>query len=135
LGQARCAVALNRKSEAEAMYRKLVGEDAPNLILAGAWNGLADLLKEEARKGKDGKGDQEKVLDALYAYLRGVVQYAPVPGESTDEYERALAGSRDCFKFMSDLETKQELKKLYKDRSVERGEVLKKEYPNSPYVK
>lgn len=135
LGQARCFVALNRKPDAEAIYRKLVSEDAPNAILAGAWNGLGDLLKEEARKGRDGKGDPEKVLDALYAYLRGVVQYAPVPGETTDEYERALAGSRDCFKFMSDLETKADLKKLYRDRSAERGELLKKEYPNSPYVK
>jgi formate dehydrogenase maturation protein FdhE len=37
--------------------------------------------------------------------------------------------------FMSQLESKPELKRLYKDRGTERGEVLKKEFPNSPYLK
>jgi tetratricopeptide (TPR) repeat protein len=134
LGQGRCAVALKKSSDAESIFRALTKEDAPNSILAGAWNGLGDLLKDEARKGKDGKPDGEKVLDALFAYLRGSVQYAPLPGESTDEYERSLRGSSDCFKFLSDLETKPDQKKLNRDRSVERLEVLKKEYPNSAYI-
>jgi outer membrane protein assembly factor BamD (BamD/ComL family) len=134
LGQARCAVALKKSSDAESIYRALTKEDAPNSILAGAWNGLGDLLKDEARKGKDGKPDSEKVLDALFAYLRGSVQYAPLPGESTEEYERSLRGSSDCFKFLSDLETKPDQKKLNRDRSIERLDVLKKEYPNSAYI-
>jgi tetratricopeptide (TPR) repeat protein len=134
LGEARCAVALNKKSEAEADFRKLVGEDAPNTILSGAWNGLGDLLKEEARKANNNKGDAEKMFDALLAYMRGVVQYAPLPGDSTDEYERALRGTSDCFKLISDVETKADVKKLYKERSAERLEVLKREYPNSAYL-
>jgi tetratricopeptide (TPR) repeat protein len=134
LGEARCAVALNKKSDAEALLRKLVTEDAPNTILAGAWNGLGDLLKEEARKANNNKGDGEKLLDALLAYLRGCVQYGPLPGDSTDEYERALRGASDCFKFISEVETKPEAKKLYRDRSAERLEVLKREYPNSAFL-
>lgn len=134
LGQGRCAVALKKSSDAESIFRALTKEDAPNSILAGAWNGLGDLLKEEARKGKDGKPDGEKVLDALFAYLRGSVQFAPLPGEATEEYERSLRGASDCFKFLSDLESKPDQKKLNRDRSVERLEVLKKEYPNSPFI-
>jgi tetratricopeptide (TPR) repeat protein len=134
LGEARCAVALNKKPEAEADFRKLVGEDAPNTILAGAWNGLADLLKEDARKANNGKGDGEKLLDALYSYLRGSVLYAPLPGDSTEEYERSLRGASDCFKFISEVETKAETKKLYRERSTERLDVLKRDYPNSTFL-
>jgi tetratricopeptide (TPR) repeat protein len=134
LGEARCAVSLNKRAEAEAGFRKLVGEDAPNTILSGAWNGLGDLLKEEARKANNNKGDAEKVFDALLAYMRGVVQYAPLPGDSTEEYERSLRGTSDCFKLISDVETKADVKKLYRERSAERLEVLKRDYPNSAFL-
>ena len=126
LGQARTLVALKKPTEAETLYRKLVGEDAPNAVLAGAWNGIGDLLKDEART----KRDSEKMLDALFAYLRGVVQYAPLPGEPTTEYKRAMQGSAECFKLISDLEQNADRKRLYAERARERTEQLKKEFPN-----
>ncbi len=126
LGQARCLVLLKNKAEAETLYRKLVAEDAPNPVLAGAWNGIGDLMKDEAYEKKDA----EKMLDAVYAYMRGVVQYAPVPGESANEYKRSLQGSANCFKLLGDLESNAERKKLNQERARERSEQFKKEFPN-----
>lgn len=126
LGQGRCLVLLKNKPEADVIFRKLVTEDATNAVLAGAWNGIAEILKDEARE----KRDADKMLDALYAYLRGVVQYAPVPGESAGEYKRALQGSADCFKLLADLEQNADRKRMNTERQRERLEQLKKEFPN-----
>lgn len=126
LGQARCLVAMKNPAEADTILRKLVTEDAPNSVLAGAWNGIADLTVIEARD----KRDSEKFLDALYAYLRGVVQYAPVAGESPAEYKRAIKGAADCFGFLADLEKNDAMKRLNQQRKAERLEQLKKEFPN-----
>jgi tetratricopeptide (TPR) repeat protein len=128
LGQARCMVALNKKTDAEALFRNLTKEDAPNHVLAGAWNGIGDLTLEEGRKNQ---GDPDKLLDALYDYLRGVVQYAPLPGESVIEYKRALKNSAEVFKFISELEKKNtDRKKIYAERARERTAQFQKEFPN-----
>lgn len=126
LGQGRCLMALGKKSEAESIFRKLVAEDAPNPVMSGAWNGLGDLLKEEGRKAP---GDPEKLLDALFCYMRGVVQYAPLPGENVVEYKRALKGSEQCFKFISELEKSGDRKKLYAARAADRAAQYAKEFP------
>ncbi len=130
LGLARCLQLENKTAEAEQQYRSLVTEDAPNAILAGAWNGIGEITMKEGFQ----KRDADKLLDALYAHLRGVVQYAPVAGEPTAEYERALAGSQKCFQFISDLEKNPERKKLYAERARQRGDQLKKEFPQSVYL-
>src|SRR5204862_1246487 len=104
--------------------RKLIAEDAPNYILAGAWNGIGELLRDEGKKKKD----PEKLLDAVYSFLRGVVQYGPAPGEPTGEHMRALQGSSECFQYLADLETNADRKKLFKERARERGDQLKREY-------
>ncbi|MFN0006898.1 MAG: tetratricopeptide repeat protein [Planctomycetota bacterium] len=127
LGQARCFVALNKKSEAEAIFRKLAGEDAPNPVLAGAWNGIGDLMLEDARKGTP---DAEKLLDVLYCYLRGTVQYTPLPGESRTEYKRACKSSAEVFKFISQVEKNKDRQRLYLQRATEREEQFKKEFPS-----
>ncbi len=127
LGLARCMVALNKKPEAEAAFRKIVSEDAPNVVLAGAWNGLGDLTVEDARSHQN---DPDKLLDAVYCYLRGVVQYAPVSGESNAEYKRALKGTADVFRFISQVEKNADRKKLYLERARERDEQFKKEFPS-----
>lgn len=127
LGQARCLVALNKKSDAEALFRKLVAEDAPNAVLAGAWNGIGDLMLEEARKGA---ADTEKLLDVLYCFLRGVVQYSPLPGESVTEYKRACKSSAEVFKFIGQVEKNADRKKVYQQRAAERDEQFKKEFPS-----
>jgi tetratricopeptide (TPR) repeat protein len=132
LGQARCLVALGKKPEAEAMYRKLTTQDGPSVVMSGAWNGLGDLIIEETLKAP--KPDPEKILDGLYCYLRGVVQYSPLPGEPTNEYERALAGSSKAFDYLAQLDAKPENKQLYKQRAQERINQLRKEFPNSPYL-
>lgn len=125
LGQARCFVAANRKPEAEVMFRKLTSEDAANPVLAGAWNGLGDLARDDGAKARDA----EKLLDALYYYLRGVVQYAPLPGEPMREYRRSMQGSYECFKLISDLEKNPDRKRQYAERARERMAQLQKEFP------
>jgi hypothetical protein len=59
-----------------------------------------------------------------------VVQYAPVPGESANEYKRSLLGSASCFKLLGDLESNAERKKLNQERARERTEQFKREFPN-----
>ncbi len=135
LGQARCAIALNQKPEGESLFRKLIGKDGPNPVMAGAWNGLADLTLERGRTANSNKGDAEVILDALYMYLRGAVQYAPLPGESTLEYERALAGSATCFTYLSQLESVADRKRLYAERGAARINQLRKEFPTSIFLK
>jgi len=127
LGEARCMVALNKKSDAETAFRALTKEDAPNAVLAGAWNGIADLMVEDARAHQN---DGDKLLDALFCYLRGVVQYAPLPGEPYIEYKRSLRGAADVCKFISQVEKNADRKKLYGQRALEREEQFKKEFPN-----
>ena len=128
LGQARCLVAQKKAAEAEAIFRKLTGEDASSLVLAGAWNGLADLWMVDAMT----KNDQEKsdkLNDAATAYMRGVVQYGPGPGESVREYKRSLEGSMRAFKALSDVEKNADRKKAYLQRYLERKEAFEREFP------
>jgi tetratricopeptide (TPR) repeat protein len=127
LGQARCLVASNKKPEAEALFRKLVAEDAPNTVLAGAWNGLGDLMLDDARKGG---GDSEKLFDVLFCFLRGAVLYTPAPGESVAEYKRSLKSSAEVLKFISQVEKNPDRKKMYQQRAAEREDQFKKEFPN-----
>lgn len=131
LGQARCQVEQKKPTEAEGLYKKITAEDAPNWVLAGAWNGLADLTKAEGRE----KRDANVLMDALFMYLRGVVQYGPVPGEPSNEYERALAGAAECFDNLSQVESNKDLKARYAKSRDERYAQLAREFPNSPYKK
>ncbi len=133
LGQARCAVALNDKTKAEGLFRKVTTTDSSAPIMAGAWNGLGDLLLEEGRKGAAGKADADKITDALYCYLRGVVQYVPLPGESSAEYERAMFYSAKCFDFLGQL-APATAKAAYTTNMNQRMEQLRKLYPNSEYL-
>ncbi|HET6202826.1 MAG TPA: tetratricopeptide repeat protein [Planctomycetota bacterium] len=130
LGQARCLQKQGKATDAEPLYRKLLGEDAPNFVLAGAWNGLSDILSKQAKD----KRDAEALRDALFGYLRAVIQYGPLAGETTIEYERGLAGAAKCFRFLSELETNADRKKLYLDRARERLSQLKREFPGSPFL-
>lgn len=134
IGEARALAAQNKKSEAEAALRKLVAKDGPNHLMAGIWNGLGDLTQERARAANNGKGDADQLLDALYMYLRGVVQYAPLPGQPTAEYERAMAGAAATFRALSQVETVADRKRLYQQRAEQRLEQLRREFPNSPYL-
>jgi tetratricopeptide (TPR) repeat protein len=132
LGQARCAVALNDKPKAEGLFRKLTTSDAASPVMAGAWNGLGDLLLEDARK--TAKPDTDKITDALYCYLRGVVQYVPLPGESSLEYERAQFYSAKCFDFLGQLTTNKDAKQSYLAAKQLRIEQLRKQFPNSIFL-
>ncbi|HTF87982.1 MAG TPA: tetratricopeptide repeat protein [Planctomycetota bacterium] len=131
LGQATCLFQEGNAAGAETAFRSLTKVDAPKHVLAGAWNGLGDILSDQGRKKKD----IDQLLDALYCYLRGTTVYAPLAGESGLQYERALAGSALCFGYVSDLEPNKDRKKLYSDRANERKELLKKEFPTSPFLK
>jgi tetratricopeptide (TPR) repeat protein len=133
LGQGRCAVALKDNVKAEGLFRKLTtSPDASAPVLAGAWNGLGDIMIEDARKA--GKPDQDKITDALYCYMRGVVLYVPLPGESTAEYERAQYFSAKCFEYLGSLATKADIKQQYAGAKEVRLAQLRKQFPNSIYL-
>ena len=130
LWRARTLVSEGKRAEAEPIFSELKGTAAAARVQSGAWNGLGELWAEDGRSKRDG----DRILDGLYAYLRTVVQYEPLLGEPTDEYERALAGSATCFKYISELEQNNERKKLYAQRSRERLDQLQKEFPGSAYL-
>lgn len=131
LGRARCLIGMGKKAEALPILDGLKKANASNAVLAGTWNTLGDAAAEEGRQ----KRAPDQLLDALYMYLRGVVLYSPQAGESTGEYERALAGASRTFQALSELETNADRKKSYKQRADENLARLKRDFPNSPYLK
>lgn len=130
LGRARALLRENKPGEAEPMFRALIAESTQPRVQSGAWNGVGEVQATDGRAKKN----SDRILEALYAYLRTVVQYKPLPGESTEEYERALAGAATCFKYLSELEQNPEKKKLHRDRERDRLEQLQREYPNSSFL-
>lgn len=130
LGIARCLFRQKKTAEAEAKYRSMVSRDVPPLVLAGAWNGLGDIMYEAAYAKKDA----DLFTNALYAFLRGCVLYTPASGESTSEYEHAIRGAHDCFKALSEIETNADRKKANANRAKERLEYLQTKFPGSPYI-
>lgn len=131
LGRGSMLLASGKGAEAEPILRALVTNSASSRVQAGAWNALGDMQSTDGRARKDA----ERILDALYAYLRTIVQYRPLPGESTAEYERALAGSATCFQYLSELEQNPEKKRLYRERNRERLDRLQREFPSSRFLK
>jgi tetratricopeptide (TPR) repeat protein len=131
LGKARCLVGEGKKGDADPILQELKKTGTSNVVLAGAWNTLGEVATEEGRS----KRNSEMLIDALYMHLRGIVQYLPLPGEPTNEYERALFDAAQVCKSISELETNAERKKLYKDRSETNLATLKKAFPNSLYLK
>lgn len=131
LGRARMLLRQNKGTEAEPVFRALISESKNAHVQSGAWNGIGEMQATEGRSKKEA----ERIQDGLYAYLRTVVQYKPLPGESTEEYERALAGAATCFEYLSQLEPNAEKKKLWRDRQRERLEQLQQEYPASTFLK
>ncbi len=131
LGRARTLLRDGKGVEAEPLLRALIAESQSPRVQSGAWNGLGQIQSSEGRTKKD----SERILEGLYAYLRTVVQYKPLPGESTEEYERALDGSATCFQYLSELEQNPERKKLLRERQSERLEQLELEYPGSNFLK
>lgn len=130
LGIARCLVGQQKTAEAEAKYRAIIGRDGlPSSVLAGAFNGLGDLTYQAGYA----KRDADMLTNALYHFLRGSVLYTPASGESTSEYERAIRGSADCFKALSDLEQNADRKKMNAQRAAERMSYLATKFPGSPY--
>lgn len=130
LGRARTLLLEGKGAEAEPLLRALVTESKNPRVQSGAWNALGEMGAADGRARKDA----DKILDALYAYLRTVVQYKPLPGESTTEYERALAGAGTCFRYLSELESNPEKKRLLRQRQTERLEQLEREFPSSPFL-
>ena len=131
LGLARCEHAEGRSAEAQNQYRALIDlADVGNEVVAGAWNGLADIVSQDATKAKNA----EKLTEALFMYLRGVVEFGPAPGEGTGEYERSLANASRVFHQLSELETDDARKKTNAQRSKQRLDQLRKEFPSSIHL-
>lgn len=130
LGRGRLLLREGQKAEAETIFRALVSEPGPARVQSGAWNGLAALRADEGFKAKD----SDTLREALYAYLRTVVQYKPLTGESSEEFERALAGAVSCFEYLSQIEQNRERKKLWESRAQERRDQLESEFPHSAFL-
>jgi len=132
LGVASCLQMQNKPADAERGFRALtLDAEAPNAVLAGAWNGLGDLALDAGTQ----KRDQDKLRDAVFCYLRGVVLYGPAQEESTDEHERALAGSAAAFQKIGELESDAERKKQNLARAKERLTQLQTQFPSSRWLK
>ena len=119
-----------QRAEAEPILRALVAESESVRVQSGAWNALGEILAADGSARKEA----EPILDALYAYLRTVVQYKPLPGESTLEYERALAGAAQCFQYLSELEQNAEKKRPCATTSASASTQLQREFPNSRFL-
>lgn len=131
LGRARMLLAAGKGPEAEPILRALVQESESARVQSRAWNALGEALTADGVAKKQA----EPILDGLYAYLRTVVQYKPLPGESTVEYERALAGAEQCFQHLSELEQNAEKKELLRGQQRQRLAQLQSEFPNSRFLK
>lgn len=130
LALARCAQNAGRSKEAQDKYREIVAADAPNDVLAGAWNGLGDLALAEGTS----KRSQDELRYALFAYLRGVVLYVPERGGTTEEHERALAGSVRSFRAVGELDNDATRKKQFLGRAQQRREQLATDFPRSRHL-
>jgi len=131
VGVARVDAASGQVEEARNAYRGIVEQGrGGNEVLAGAWNGLAKMALDDGVKSK--KGDT--LVDALFMYLRGVVEFAPAPGEGTGEYERALAGAAETFRQLAETEPDEALKKQRTQSAKQRLDQLRKEFPNSIHL-
>lgn len=130
LGLARCEQAEGKLDPARTAFRGLIDQQLGNEVMGGAWNSLADMSLADGVKAKKA----EMITDALFMYLRSVVEFAPIQGESTGEYERGLAGAAQAFAKLAEVETDDTLKKGYVQKSKARLDQLKKEFPNSIYL-
>lgn len=131
LGEARCLQAQSRKEDAEKRFRKLVTQDAPNSVLAGAWNGLGDLALEDGLA----KRNVDQLRNAAFAYLRGAVLYLPEFDDSMETLEHALFGSGRAFKALGELEPDAEKKNTQLGRSRQLLEQLAGQFPTSSFLK
>lgn len=123
LGVARILEATGESEAAEQRYRNIVEGDASPLVLAAAWNHLADVRLEAGRQARDAS----LITDALYGYLRGVVLYVPQAGDSHDEFHRALAGAAQCFEYLSQLATDPKEKALNRRRAADLRQRLERD--------
>jgi hypothetical protein len=130
LGQARTLFLEGKKDEAAKLFQSLTREAKTGPVLAGAWNGLGDAWREEGRA----KRDQERLMESVFAYLRGVVHYPPAPGDPTTEYEHALGGAALVYRDLAEIEQNPERKRINQDRAGERKAILEREFPNSPWL-
>jgi hypothetical protein len=131
LGHARMLLKTGKAAEAEPLLRALVKDSPSARAQSGAWNALGEMQTAAGFTKKNG----DQIRDGLFSYMRTVVQYKPLPGESTSDYERALAGASECFQYLSDLEQNAEVKRLHQKRKSDLVEQLQREYPNSPYLR
>jgi hypothetical protein len=127
LGIAESLLREGKAAEAESRFKQIVGGTGPAFLMAGAWNGLGDILIEQGKS----KRDVDTLLEALYAYLHGVVQHVPGPGEPTDQQERAMAGAVSCFRALSQLEQDKDRKAGFETRANEELARLKRLYPQT----
>jgi outer membrane protein assembly factor BamD (BamD/ComL family) len=131
LGNAQVMLAQGKGADAESKFRELSQKSESEPVLIAAWNGLGDIYKKRA------EGDQstENALEALMAYLHGVVLYAPGPSEPGEPREEALFGAADSFRLLATREKDEETRNRHVARAKENFQVLLRDFPSTPHRK
>ncbi|MFO0985191.1 MAG: hypothetical protein U1E76_26260 [Planctomycetota bacterium] len=132
LGNAQVLSAQNRAADAETKFRELSQKAESEPVFIAAWNGLGDL----ARKKADAEQGMDSAYEALFAYLRGVVLYAPGPSEPAEPREEALFGAADSFRLLATREQKdEEARTRHALRAKDLFSSLLREFPSSAHAK
>jgi len=114
LGIARVLQAQGSREDAEARYREMVMGEFPPIVLAGAWNGLADI----ALDGGFAARDRQRITEALVCFLRSIVLYLPEEGDPLTEFRRAIHGAAKSCDYLSQLASDARTKAVYRYRAA-----------------
>ncbi len=135
IGSARCLVKKgDDPSKARAVFTDAIqkaDENSSPVVLAAAWNGLGEIQLAEGRKEKK----VDKIQEALYSFLRGVVLYFPGENDRTSEFERSLYYTSEAFRSLAEQSKEEEQKKLYQQRASEKLKDLESRFPLSSFLK
>ena len=120
-------LAENNVAEAEKLFRDALKSTKAAQVRAGAYNGLGEI---NFKKGYDGK-KSDLLKDALFSYLRTVVQFPPAAGDSSEYHEAAIFKAGCCFQALGDLEKDKDAQGRLFARSRELFKRLLNDYKGS----
>jgi tetratricopeptide (TPR) repeat protein len=87
-------------AEAEKNFREALKTSTVTQVRAAAYNGLGEILYQQGIASKK----PETLRDALFSFLRTVVQFPPSASDSTEHHETALLQAGMCFQSLGELE-------------------------------
>ncbi len=124
------ALAAKDTAGAEKLFREALAGSAGAPAKVAAWNGLGEINLQKGLAEK--KPDTLKV--ALMAFLRGVHQYPPAPGETSSGHETALFKAGVSYQAVGELEKAGEAQTRAFNRARELFRRLRDTYPDSSFA-